>query len=420
MNLCRILFLPLLFLLPCFCVAEEEYQVASIQARLANREEIRPVAYYYLGSGEQISISFDLIRSDNVPIYYRVFRLARGNESELQPIEYSSNTRCIELFSGQPSRSTKIPYVHYDLHIPNREIALSMSGLYLLELYRSDMQGRGEGFAQIPFVVVEPKVEVSMEFPVATVVGDLETEQEVDVHIRAQDYNFMAAGNRVEVEVWKNYAEDFRLLTEPSQIRINELVYDARKSAVFAGGNEYLHYDLLDISTGSMLGIDHIERARDADHIYLPIGRNTMHAPYIYEPDMDGRQEIRSTSFGISRPELEAEYYFVHFSLDYGDARLTQDSHFALVGEAFYLQPQSPVMSIDHRSGIAKYTALIKQGYVDYAYVIQGPSGSPIHLRGEHRETTNTYTAFVFDENPQNNSYRVIGAKTMRNTSRSI
>lgn len=414
----RVLLLNVVLLFVSFTsVAQEKRQVAGVQTRLLGTSQERPVVYYHLNSEEHIDIGFDLIGDDNVSLYYRIYRLPKGEEAELPPIQYLSNSWPVEVSGGRHSRSTRIPYVHYEIQIPNEKVSPLMSGFYILEVYSNDTDySRGEGLVRVPFTVVEPFLDVDLEFQSFNIEGDLSQDQEVAVTVQDEDSKLLKNPQDITVEVWKNYAEDYRELSIPSQIHSDKIVYDARRAAIFRGGSEYEHFDLLDISSGSMLGIDSVVLASNGYHVYLPMGHNRIDRPYIFQPDLDGKRKIRSTAYGVSLPELEGEYYTVHFALEYEPVKpeLRSGCVFRLAGEAFCFFPERTTMQIDERNGTAYCSVLLKQGYVEYAYTAQDRSGLLHHMGGEHRQTSNTYTAFVVADSPNEDSYCIVGATVQR------
>lgn len=395
----------------------QEIHPAGLQVFIGGSANIRPIPYYYMNTTERLVISFDLLNYNNDNIYYNVYRQQAYGEAPLQQIQYLKNPQIVEINNGASSMSTRTPYIHYEIAIPNAQVQPILSGDYVVEFYKDRYQSQGEGFMTIPFTIVESQTTVDIHFPFYAVGVDSDKYQQVNISVSGQsDYISNPLNNNISIRVWQNFAQRGINLTQPSQILNNKVVFSDDKGAQFPGGNEYFHFDLLYPEGGGNIGVDSIRIYSNYYKAFLPISHTRLDKPYLFEQDMDGLYRIHTASFTSQNIHTDGEYELVKFSLNCNDIPdfNPQKHHIYLIGEAF--SPWGKEMHYDPKSGLMTYLMMIKQGYLDYAFVLRDDNYKEINLGGDHRQTTNTYTALVYVNSPMDLSYKVIGAATLRRT----
>lgn len=395
----------------------QKIEPAGLQVFIGGAADVRPIPYYYLNSPEKLVVSFDLLNYDNNDIYYNIYRQQAYGEPPLQQIQYLDNPQMVDIPNGATSMSTKTPYIHYKVAIPNQRMKPLMSGDYVIEFYSDQYQNKGDGFLMVPFTVVEPLTSVELSFPFYAIGVDTDTHQQVNVSVNGQgEYINNPTTNNMSVRVWQNFAQRGINLTQPSSLTSNQVLFQDDKGARFPGGNEYFHFDLLYPQGGGNIQIDSIKVHPSYYEAFLPVRGIRINKPYLYESDMDGLYRVHTAEFTAQNIDVDGEYELVRFNIDCNGLNdfNPQKENIFIIGQAF--GPWGKQMHYDPQSGLMTYLMMVKQGYLDYAFVRRNNNYEEQNLGGDHRQTTNTYTALVYVNSPMDISYKVIGATTLRRT----
>ena len=91
----------------------------------------------------------------------------------------------------------------------------------------------------------------------------------------------------------------------------DKLIYRYVDESAFYGGNEYRFFETKDLRT-PVMGVQFME-LKDIYHSYLFIDQPRFGQPYTYNPDINGNFLI--TALDVSKPYIEADYAWIHFSL---------------------------------------------------------------------------------------------------------
>lgn len=360
-----------------------------------------------LGSDERFEVGFDLLGSEEPVLVYRLVHCnADWLPSGLQPIEYVSGFASYELEAPEPSRNTLVPYVHYQLSLPNEMTQFRVSGNYLLEISR--MGEEGSPLLTIPLGVSEECVGVQAE---------VITDTPIEVRGRLQQVNVSLSGvgqvarpeQELSIVVLQNGRWDNAVrLSRPSMRSLGTLTYDEGGGAVFQAGNEYHKFEHL-MERGGGMGVNHASVSNGLYAIELfPVDNRAMDA-YRYESDHNGRQVIRSLHTDL--PETEADYHLVDFICR--SERLLGGS-VVLEGEAFeYIPIAQRTLTYDESSKCYRTRLLLKMGYREYLLLFR-PDGasrmSTTEMEGDHYQTTNSYTVLVYQRSPGDRSDRLVAS----------
>lgn len=352
-----------------------------------------------LGGDEYVEISFDELTHEYHRYTYKIVHCnADWTPSDLFETDYLSgfNDNVIEDF--QNSLNTTMLYTHYRFELPNAEANLLLPGNYRVDIYNNDddEEGDGEGklVAQACFSVITPKVGVSATVTSNTDIDTNESHQQVSFNINYQAMNVVAPQSEFKVRVYQNLRTD-NVVTDlqPTYVLPNQLQYVHNRKLIFDAGNEYRRFEIINVHYATQ-GVDRILYFDPYYHAMLYPDQPRL--VYSYDEDQDGRYLIR---YDMAQDnDTEADYLFVHFTLDYEKPLLAGD--FYLNG-AFTYGGFTPEFAMTYNEQEKAYESiqLLKQGAYNwlYLYVPEGATqGETAPVAGNFYETENEYLVLVY------------------------
>ena len=114
-------------------------------------------------------------------------------------------------------------------------------------------------------------------------------------------------------------------------------------------------------------------------------------------------------------PRLEADYVWVNFSLPMAQPLL--EGYVYIVGALTDWRMDS-TSRMDYNPTHRAYTKrlLLKQGYYAYQLLVAGGQrvmSATAPLEGDHRETPNRYTIFIYQHSPSDRAERLLAVQTV-------
>jgi hypothetical protein len=369
-----------------------------------------PVINY--NAGEQFHLSFDDLDSDVKPYRYTVVHCdATWNLSDLWPTDYLTGFTDDQIDDHRFSFNTLQPYTHYELVFPNDNFGFTLPGNYLLIVY-SGNDPDNVAFTR-RFSVVDTKVNVEGRIRMPPTSSERTKKHEIGFKINTRQYRIIDPYRNLKVIVRQNNRWDNELHLQPYQDRGNELDYNyADESNTFYAVNEFRTLDLRTVRYLTQ-GVQEIERDAEGYHFYLwPDQRRTFNA-YVYEEDLNGRYQILAED--VYDPAIGSEYVYVHFSL--------QVDNFIPHAEVFVIGMLSDWQFRDdnrmqynmHKSAY-EATLYLKQGFYNYHYALMNKTEKVADagfFEGNHADTGNEYTIYVYYREPGNRFDSLIGVKTL-------
>ncbi|OKS85327.1 type IX secretion system plug protein [Mucilaginibacter polytrichastri] len=368
-----------------------------------------------LNSNDQLLLGFDELGSNTRTYNYTVEHCdAEWNPSRISPTEYLQSFNEDRIMDYRYSVSTIQKYVHYELKLPNRNIAPKIPGNYLLKVYEN-------GDANNPiitrrFYVVSPRANVAAQIIPSNDVALRQTNQKINLQV---NFNGMVVQNPygdIRIVIMQNGRSETALLnTRPTFIRGASLEYSDLNINDFAGGNEYRHVDTRSLRLNS----EHTARIfRDtANAVLLLADRSRDQDNYLSVYDNNGGFYVRNQEG--SDPVVDADYAQVYFNI--GIPGSTVDNTVYVVGKFNdYVLDQRSKMNFDAAKGRYFFNTLLKQGIVDYQYVLVDKAGKPDYttLEGNHFETENDYQVLVYYRQPGARWEELVGYLLLNTTKR--
>lgn len=365
-----------------------------------------------LGSDQHLILRFDDLTQHITNYSYTITHCDFDwFPSRLMTSEYLKGFNENPLNDYKQSINTTIPYVNYFLAIPNENTKPLLSGNYLLTIFE-------EGKKEKPvltrkFYVQEPATKIEGIVKKATYDSYKGPNQEIDFSISYPGINMQDPRTEVKVAVLQNSRGDNAVINlKPQFVRDNQLIYDYSKENVFQAGNEFRNFDTKNLQTNGR-GVESIEFLNPLYHIFLQTDLPRNSSVYTLENDLNGHYLVKNDR--ASDPELESDYVVVHFSLRIPPLQTNSDIY--IFGELsdWKCCPDNR-MVYDPKRKIYEGTALVKQGFYDYQYLIaerDNPKIDYISLEGSHVETENNYQILVYYRGFASRYDRLIGFKTI-------
>jgi hypothetical protein len=386
------------------------YEPAIHTVRLNQIESGFNVPLVQVGESEALRLEFDEF-NENLDYYqYTLIHCdAQWQPSALNSTQVLSGMGYEEL--GNPSFSTQTltKYVHYSAAIPSQNVLPKVGGNYLLVVYRNyDLE---DIVLSRRIFVLDTKGRVDqMLVSQSSQIELRRTHQEVDFNFIAYDNYFMPNPLQdLKVVIMRNMEWNSAITDlKPQYMMGKSFQYQHQVGNQFQGGNQYRGFDIRSTRT-ALLGVVKRYDFAGQKHIDLVTDQARTYERYFNWSDYNGRYFLDSRDVPLpGGVAFESDYCFVHFSLK-ADER---EEPVYVYGELSDWQLlESHRLYYNPSNGLYEAVLPLKQGYYNYQYVVQDPSGALDFkpLEGSHGETENNYMVFVYHRNIQLGFDELIG-----------
>ncbi len=382
----------ILFLTP-FCVftqvQEEINPPANIKTVIfkGSTEDQFPVVKL----NETINLEFDDLTASEQDYYYKIIHCDYDwTPSQLLKSQYLEGMDNQRIIDYENSYNTLQPYSNYRLSIPNNEVALKVTGNFVLEIY--DMYQELQFTRR--FVVYKDVVRVGGVVKRSRDFEFLNNKQVVQFNINTAGFPVINPKKEIKVAIIQNHFWPTAIYDIKPQFTIgNELVYKYDQETSFYGGNEFLNFDTKDLRSPTF-AISKID-FKELYHHYLFPNQYRKDRPYTYFPDINGDFVVRTLQGDdVSR---EAEYSKVHFYLPY-EPEIGLDHVYVYGKFNNYDLNEENMMTYNADTGNLELVYPIKQGFYNFKYVVEKEDGtlSPNQVSGDFHFTENNYLILVY------------------------
>ena len=381
-------------------------RIKSLQVRLDGNDFAAPVVV--LGSSDRIRIDFDHLAEDREYFRYSLQHCdARWQPSGLVDSEFLDgfNEGSIEDYGY--SQATVEHYVHYSLTIPNEEVSPTISGNYLLRIYRENEPD--EPLLQCRFMVSEQTVPVSAFLTSRTDVDYNKAHQQLEICVDTERAGVEDIYNDLRVVVQQNGRLDSeRALLRPLRTSGRKAYFEHTPELIFEGGNEYRRFETVSEYYPG-IGVESIDFQNPYRHFYLFVDEPRADKPYLYDQTQHGRYFIRRQ--GAAESDYEADYGVVHFELDM--PQLSDGSMIFIDGDFVHrrFDPESE-MRFNPVTQRYERAMLLKQGAYNYQYLLVPPGamrGYTAPIEGDSYQTDNEYLIKIYHRRRGDRYDRLIG-----------
>ena len=387
--------------------------LAQVEKEIAPPFNIKTVAFVQNGNvmipmfrlGDTFELQFDDLYGNEEDYYYTITQYNYDwTPSQLAKVEYLQGMDDQRIMTYENSFNTLQIFSHYKLTFPNRFNRILMSGNYMVKIFNSD---RDLVFSR-KFILYEEQIAVPLEIKRSRDLSTIHGMHNLDFTIRMGDNLLQNPIQNVKVALFQNGRFDNAIYNIKPQYTLgNDLIYKYNKETQFWAGNEFLFYENKDIRGlgNNILKITAGEIYNT--HLYMNSAR--ANNPYTYFPDINGNFFIHKIN--AENNALEADYSWVYFTLSANPFINGKDIYVVGMFNNYNIAPEFK-MEYNADSGFFEKAILLKQGFVNYQYVIADKNGKIDYenaIDGNFYQTENNYFVLVYYRGNNDRYDRIIG-----------
>ena len=349
---------------------------------------------------EQLMLRFDILWPQPYDLRYRIRHCnADWEVDNLEPGEYINGREEGLIENYQFSFITRVTYVNYYQLIPDAYSSFVASGNYLLEVFPSE--NPDSILFTRRFCVYEnlTSIEATISKPTGAY-GNINRDQEVSIGVTPMEGSFLPLqAEYYKVRLQQNRRTDLcRWLPIDGHLG-NTMMYRWHAENVFPAGNCFRYFDLSNL-WAAMYHVQRIEQMGGENFAFLQPEEDRSSKVYSPYASLNGGMKINIREH--NNPQIEADYVWVNFSLPM--MRPFLNGNVYIVGELTQWKLDD-ASRMEWNSQYKAYTKrmLLKQGYYAYQLLflpIGEKEGLTATLEGDHYETPNNYTVFVYYRAP--------------------
>ncbi|MEQ9405870.1 MAG: DUF5103 domain-containing protein [Cyclobacteriaceae bacterium] len=357
------------------------------------------------GTGQTLFLSFDLLTDQFEYLAAKIYHCNKDwSKSILRDMEFLNEINTFRITEYDFSVNTKQPYINYRLDIPNPKI----SGNFIVAIFR---RGNPDDILFTrKFMIAEPKTTIEQQVRRSTTVSVRDFNQQIDFSVNYGNIQVNSPTEDVSVIILQNHRWlDALDNLKPSLIRPNENYMEFRLLNLennFPGWNEFRFFDLRTLNvTGRNVGKIYSEQGEINVQLGLDQSRNG--AVYTQNlRDINGNYILQNNDAGGI--PLNSDYAKVRFYLKSGkiNGKVYVTGRFNN-----WTLSDNNRLKYDDASGVYSTSLLLKQGYYDYLYWVDGPNLDQYRIEGSHFQTENDYEILVYYRKPGNVYDELIGYK---------
>lgn len=348
-------------------LARSSDAVRTVQLYKGTDETALPVVE--LESGDRLTLEFDLIRSEGRPLTVYFYHANQQWTRDLSPIEYLQSYERDDLMNYTSSRSTEVPYVHYEYTFPNNDIGFQLSGNYVLRV--TEQGNENKVLFERAFFVSENAI--SPEFlldrrVISGAVGPMLRPILRFVPPSSLDNTNVFDYNTCFVQDGR--FERARCSDRPRALEGEGLRFDLDPRRAFREGHARYVLDLSDLEpSGQIASLNRGARPPTV----------TLEPDYVRFPDVSGQLQLNSQTRiagairALDEPDVTASY--VEATFRFVPPKERPLSHPVYLTGSFNGWQQSTDSQLEWNAAENRYegTLLLKQGQYEYRYTSEDP-----------------------------------------------
>lgn len=381
-------------------IADQDGRVHTVQLYKGADERALPVVS--LRGSEFLTLEFDLMVREGRPVTASFHHADREWSRDLSPTKVLESYHTDNLLDYRTSQGTDVPYVHYTYRFPNDDIRFRLSGNYIL---RVTERGRPDSVLfERPFFVTDATGDLRLGGETIPVPGQRQQSirpvalYEPPVALRGDPFGYSVCFVR------NGRLPDTRCKSRPLLAQRPRLRFELDRGRAFAPVTADYTVDLGNLRSGS--SIQRTDRTVTPLRVFLEAdyarfsGRNL-------DTDLNGQIVIRDAVRGRGNPQLTAEYVQTTFAfVPFRERPLSREP---VVAGSFSRMDPAHGIEMHWVPSRRRYEGdvLLKQGRYEYFYETSDLSLQRVSRRSESR-SRNTYTTFVYYEDPAENTDRLL------------
>ena len=367
-----------------------------------NAQNVIPV----FAMNESFQLKFDDLFGNEANYYYEIVHCDYDwKPSQLVKSEYLAGFDNLRIQQYVNSFNTLQIYSHYSVSIPNQQTQLRVSGNYIIKILD---ESRDVVFTR-KFILFEDLVSVPMQIKRPRTMDIINEKHNIDFAVKSPTLLFQNPLQNVKILLMQNGRFDNAIKNIKPQYTIgNDLIYKYDKETQFWAGNEFNYFENKDLraANNNVARVD-LTGAVYNSHLYTNEAR--ANSGYTFFPDINGN--FVPTNINAENNYIEADYAWVFFTLS--APSFYQNKNIYING-MFNNYALSDEYKMDYNAKTSRYekAIMIKQGFVNYQFVVADKSGrldEKNAIDGNYSQTENEYTALVYYRENNQRYDRVIG-----------
>lgn len=347
-----------------------------------------------INEDEKLLLEFDDLSEKQNDFSYTIIHCnSDWTPSDLNKIEYIDGYENDIIDDYENSFNTLVSYRHYKLLIPNSNITPLISGNYILYIYEDDNYEKATLTRR--FYVVDSKLKIDAKVKRSTQVSSINDSQEIVFNIYDASQIIHNPLDDMNIRILQNNIEDIYIDNiKPDFIKGDKFEFINSTKLRFKGGNEYRYFN-----TKSVKYLNDrfsLITYKEPHYIFeLRPEKSGARFPYSYAQDING--EMLVTAEVVDNDNLEADYVYVDFNLQYNNQ--LEDNDFYVFGSLSDWQIKDNCkMYYDFGEKKYKLRMLLKQGFYNYQYVSMNQNSAIDFslIEGNYYETENNYVIYVY------------------------
>ncbi len=369
--------------------------------------------YLRLGSTEKLKLSFDDMSNESYLFRFTLIHCDHNwRPSDLEQFEYIDGFTEGDITNYAFSFNAIPGYVHYEAIFPRPDMRITLSGNYVLIVYLNDLSEENIILTR-RFFVIEPLARIDVAIPYYP--KNLEytrLKQQIDLTIYATDFFNSEPQKRINVNIQQNGRWDnMKTGLKPTTITGQMLNYDYPYGIVFDGGNQFREFNMESYWYRSMY-ISQILSIPEGYRVVLHTGYSKAKKPYETLADINGKRVIKARKGQVTA--TEGEYAWVEFWLKVPE--FTNADVYILGQLNDWQLDNKSRMQYDKHAHMYFGQLYLKQGYYNYLYAVVPDGeeeGDVTLIEGDHWETANNYTVYVYYRERVPDYDRLVGYLTI-------
>lgn len=352
-----------------------------------------------LNSDDKIVCTFDDLKGGVENYMYTFIHCdANWKPSDIKLTDYLEGYTEDYIRDYKFSFNTLLTYTHYSLVFPSEQMKFKISGNYIILIYPENK--RDQPIISARFFVNENQLRIEGKVRQAVNLEERYEKQQLQFSVFSDSYGVVNPFQNLLVFIRQNGRTDNIISNlKPLMVKGDEISYQHVYDNIFDGGNEFRYFEIKTIKYPS----DRVQSVNAGETIYhasLMKDERRSQKAYITEGDINGRRVIR-TSDG-TEPDVESDYLMVHFVLPFSP--YYSNGNIYVYGELTNWQySKKSMMTYNFQKKQYELDLMLKQGYYNYVYMLMENgqnTGDISFIEGNHFETKNDYTIFIYYREP--------------------
>jgi len=381
-------------------LAPQSDAVRTVQFYRGSDERSLPVTS--LHGEESLTLEFDLMEREGRSLSVYFVHATRDWTRDLSPSRVLESYHDDQIVEYRASQGTEVPYVHYTYRFPNDDIRFRLSGNYFLRV--TERGRRDSVLFERPFFVTDEAGRLDLQAEGIRVPGQRQQSLrpvarfDPPTELQGDPFGYSVCFVR------NGRLPDTRCQDRPLLGQQPRLEFELERDRAFAPATADYTIDLGNLRSSA--GIERLDRTVSPFQVLLEPDY-AQFSGQDREAMLNGQIVVRDAVRGRADPAFTAEYVETTFAF-IPPREQPLGSTVTLAGSFSGMDPSRGV-EMRWNAGRGRYegTLLLKQGRYQYFYDTPDPELRRV-VRQAQARLQNTYTTFVYYEDPSRDTDRLL------------